>query len=179
MLERIHFWVPWISWSLFCLIANIANFSASRLVKPNQVRGGVKIKIRKKMGNIPPPFLSDNSESFLKSELFEKCWHPLSLRTYWRWKSPRTDIWKALLRQIYIENGRIKCFNFHFSGGGLRVIYNSVQTFLKIRDNPPGFENSQMERSCFILSYRADFALSSWNSAKNLPKPVQFAFFYL
>ena len=35
------------------------------------------------------------------------------------------------------------------------------------------------ERSCFILSNQTWFALSSWNSSKNVPKPVQFAIFYL
>ena len=34
-------------------------------------------------------------------------------------------------------------------------------------------------RKEFIISNRADFALSSGNSSKNIPKPVQFAIFYM
>jgi len=35
------------------------------------------------------------------------------------------------------------------------------------------------ERSCCIFSTKADFALSGSNLSKNVPKPVQFAIFYL
>ena len=40
-------------------------------------------------------------------------------------------------------------------------------------------ENTNMENLCFILSNCVDFVLSTWNSTKNLHKPMQIATFNL
>ena len=81
---------------------------------------------------------------FWISDLFEKCWPPISdqfqtflnLRTYWWWKTPQTNILKGLLRHIYIEKGQIRRFNLSFLGWGLKVTYYS-DIFEKLRPSPP------------------------------------------
>ena len=109
------------------------------------------------IGLTPPPI--GYFRLFWISDLFEKCWPPLSdqfqtflnLRTYWWRKTPRTNILKELFRHIYIEKGQIKCFNFSFLGWGLKVTYNS-DIFEKLRP-PHGFSNVRIWISDFFVFF--------------------------
>ena len=109
------------------------------------------------IGLTPPP--PGYFRLFWISDLFEKCWSPLSdqfqtflnLRTYWWRKTPWTNILKGLFRHIYIEKGQIKCFNISFLGWGLKVTYNS-DIFEKLRPPPWIFKCPNLNFRHFFLT---------------------------
>ena len=82
----------------------------------------------------------------------------IEFRHFWTWeqivggRTPRTDILKGLFRQIYIEKGPIKCFNFSFLRLGLRLTYNS-DIFEKLRPPPIGFQMSEFEFQTFLFCF--------------------------